>query len=193
MKGLGRVIPPKAGRAAWAQPHHPSTINRDANFAPDPETTQSRTDEKVINPKAKDEQELYDESWWSASTAEYFVKPVPNVPPTIIPKKPWKNATKVKWAVTCDLSDDGTQKNQKPRVIPPRKVGKVIPPRRSAEEMAQDPKIIVPLCRYSYWWQGHGGSRYCMSCKDLYENKHNDLNTDCCHALSLDFEATARR
>ena len=134
----------------------------------------------VLNTKAKDEQEPDDDNWWLSATERNFVKPVPNVPPMIIPaKRPWREATTVKWAVTCDLTGNDTKGDQEPRVVPPRKVPRIVPAIRSVEDMSQDPKIIVPLQRYSRYWQAHGGSRTCWTCEDLYKNKNHNFGLDC--------------
>ena len=61
---------------------------------------------------------------------------------------------------------------EKPEEEPKVKAGpKVVPPRRTPEEIAKDPplrktKKIVPMQSYSPWWRAHGWTRRCIHCED---------------------------
>ena len=65
------------------------------------------------------------------------------------------------WTTTCDLV--GQEEGQTPPVKKPR----VVPAKRSAMEIAQDPKIIIDQHEYKLYWLEHGHMRYCKHCEEV--------------------------
>ena len=66
------------------------------------------------------------------------------------------------WITTCDLVDE--EGGETP---PVKKKPRVVPATRSAEEIAQDPNIIIDEKEYTEYWLEHGCERDCKYCQEV--------------------------
>ena len=77
-------------------------------------------------------------------------------------KKPQKKKGYCNWITTCDLVDE--EGGETP---PVKKKPRVVPATRSAEEIAEDPNIIIDEQEYTSYWLDHGYERYCKHCEEV--------------------------